>query len=266
MSEVGGVEFGRGDNPLDFLVEAEDEIEHSWEWAVVTGNDPLRIRFENEPNALNMTPDSLIPAPPVGTRVRVVIYGRNVLIVGAARGGLAGDGPGVFVPWEIPGRKIGIETGSSQEPVVELRRDFSDYVASAYFYVANSSSSQGAIMIRNDGENKAALRINEDASLQVSDYDQGGTRPIPYAVAAGRVTLTNNSAGTANATVTFPSGRFTVAPSVVVTPETTGANTRAASVYSISASSMRVYMYSNNAATITVDWQAVQMTPTSVSG
>lgn len=265
MSEVGGVEFGRGDNPLNFLVEEEDSFEHSWEWAVVTGSDPLRIRFENEPSPLNLTPDSLIPPPPVGTRVRAVIYGRNVLVVGAARGGIGGGGAGAYVPWNVPGESVRYGEGTDVEPSLQLVRTFPTFEATAYLYVANSSVAQGALMIRHDGENQAAFRFNEDATLSISDYGAGGTRPLPYAVAAGSRVL-SVSGGIGSVRITLPSGRFTQAPNVFATGNSGVGALQNAQVANVTASSFDLVMQRTSTTSTTVYWMAVQMAPTSADG
>lgn len=55
-------------------------------WATVTQVSPLRIQRDGDDAALPITPDSLIPAPPVGTRVWVVQTGRRITVVGMPAG------------------------------------------------------------------------------------------------------------------------------------------------------------------------------------
>lgn len=83
----------------------------------------------------------------------------------------------------------------------------------------------------------------------------------PFAVAVGRGTT--NSAGAAS--VTFPSGRFTVAPIVTIA---SGAAGRIASQASVTASGFTATLTTGAGAGVAGDfsWSATQMTPTAAAG
>lgn len=88
----------------------------------------------------------------------------------------------------------------------------------------------------------------------------------PYAMAAGTVAVPGGNGEITSATVTFPAGRFSVPPSV-----TQSANTGAPGIVQEvthadkTAVSVTFYMLRNSATSTQIDWQAVQMTPTSAS-
>jgi hypothetical protein len=82
------------------------------------------------------------------------------------------------------------------------------------------------------------------------------------------VTLTASSSGTA--TVTFPVGRFTVAPLVQLTKFSGagGATLTIPMVTALSSSSMTVGLYAtaNQTVTVPIHWWAVQMTTSTANG
>lgn len=90
----------------------------------------------------------------------------------------------------------------------------------------------------------------------------------PFAMAAGVVTVTVTAATSAGAPVTFPAGRFTVAPRVSL--EVVGSTFWVTSVSGKTATGMTatVRHADNNSTTntVTVEWTAVQMTSTSADG
>jgi H-type lectin domain len=97
----------------------------------------------------------------------------------------------------------------------------------------------------------------------------------PYAVAAGSSTVTSVVSGSvcyANATVTFPTGRFSQIPNVFAGIATGGGRISNADMamqaYSISTTgcSIEGMWINTNTATVNIAWLAVQMTPTSTNG
>jgi len=96
------------------------------------------------------------------------------------------------------------------------------------------------------------------------------TGPLPYAVSAGKVTLTFSGTTNASATVTFPSGRFSVTPVVTMTTEYNGRQFAAPRITSVSSSSMDVVLYTHDGTTfsgyLAVHWNALQMLPASAAG
>jgi hypothetical protein len=101
------------------------------------------------------------------------------------------------------------------------------------------------------------------------NHTHAGDPGIPYRMAAGAVVVTVSNATAANATVTFPAGRFTQNPivtalaigtSVWVAYAAAGANTTAVSL------GIRQIDNAAASATVTVHWHAIQMTSGSGSG
>lgn len=90
----------------------------------------------------------------------------------------------------------------------------------------------------------------------------------PFAQAAGVVTFPTAGVGaTETVVVTLPAGRFTVAPAVQITAQSSVPRVRAVSVSGISTTRFTAY-YSNTgtaAAAISASWSAIQMTSTSIS-
>jgi hypothetical protein len=87
---------------------------------------------------------------------------------------------------------------------------------------------------------------------------------VAYAVAAG----TANGVASGDVTVTFPSGRFSVAPRVIVTNRKAGAalvpiiNSISATEFAVRWFNIQPVAQEGN----TFDWQAIQMNPTAASG
>jgi hypothetical protein len=90
----------------------------------------------------------------------------------------------------------------------------------------------------------------------------------PYAVAAGAATVTLASASTGTVTVTLPTSRFTIAPIVLATVQTS--TFWVVGVTAVSATSVDLSIRHINGTlttgTVPLHWQAIQMTPTSASG
>jgi hypothetical protein len=113
--------------------------------------------------------------------------------------------------------------------------------------------------------------------LGVTTYLRGVSASAPYAEAAG--VQTGYSAGShapgteIHATVTFPAGRFSVAPIVELTFQSIPGNTIYLDprVGTIKATSCEVYIYNTGTTTVaysglSVGWTAKQMTPSSAAG
>mgnify|MGYP003587150841 CR=1 FL=1 len=58
----------------------------TWRWATVTATGPVRVRLDGDSQELGASPEWLVAgaAPAVGLRVWVQMFGRRVLVVGAA--------------------------------------------------------------------------------------------------------------------------------------------------------------------------------------
>ena len=56
-------------------------------WGTVTQQTPLRVRLDGDPEALPITPTSLVPSLTVGMHVFCLLAGRSLIIVGGVGGG-----------------------------------------------------------------------------------------------------------------------------------------------------------------------------------
>jgi hypothetical protein len=90
----------------------------------------------------------------------------------------------------------------------------------------------------------------------------------PFAVSTGTITLTGmTTATTKTAAVTFPSGRFNVAPNVQVTADSAAPDNVRVSKSAVSASGFTVAgNRADSGTTLTIDWVAIQMTSSSAAG
>jgi hypothetical protein len=114
--------------------------------------------------------------------------------------------------------------------------------------------------------------------LGVTTYLRGVSSSAPYAQAAGLVTNFSDGAlapgsGANHVTLTFPAGRFSVAPVVLLTFQSIPANTIYLDprVSTITATSCEIYIYNTGTTTVAysglhVAWTATQMTPSSAAG
>ena len=123
-----------------------------------------------------------------------------------------------------------------------------------------------------DGFTLILSGITGTGTLQVFGYSKGSlTQPQtiqPYSVAAGAVSITGTGTQFATATVTFPVGRFSVAPLVTATV-TSASATFFASTNSITSTGFtaRLAIASGTFTTThSVQWQATQMTSTTAAG
>ena len=96
--------------------------------------------------------------------------------------------------------------------------------------------------------------------------------PFPFAQAAGTVTVTLTASNFGNATINFPAGRFTQAPLVMATLNTSGVSMRKLRIQigGITTTQANCVVSTgdgtNETVTVTVAWHALQMLSTSASG
>jgi hypothetical protein len=115
-----------------------------------------------------------------------------------------------------------------------------------------------------DGDDAIAALANR------LDGSTGAIASVPFAVAAGLVNVTMSAVTQAQATVTFPAGRFNTGPILAMTVNGAGAS----NLYSIrttgalGAASFNAVVNSaaSVSATIPVGWIAVQMTSSAAGG
>ena len=105
----------------------------------------------------------------------------------------------------------------------------------------------------------ASADVNDGLNPTTADH-------MPYAVASGTVSWSISSANSADAYVTFPSGRFTKTPTVMITPQSAGGGIQRIQFHAFPVTPTGVtirgitYDASNTTiATQTIGWVAIQM-------
>ncbi|KAB2809269.1 hypothetical protein F9L07_19705 [Pimelobacter simplex] len=120
-------------------------------------------------------------------------------------------------------------------------------------------------------EQSALDSVAELASQALAQAGSGGGM-APFAIAVGEALVTVTAAVSGNTAITFPAGRFTVAPKVQATVQDapSGSQTFVARVINATTTGASIYIYTGNNATATatvkVAWEAIQMTSTSAVG
>lgn len=124
-----------------------------------------------------------------------------------------------------------------------------------------------AVGVYSQGTEPAGGNIG-DVWVDTSSNVQAWSSFMPYAMAAGNVTVTGAGGTTASATITFPSGRFAVAP--VVTANFAQGSIYIANANGISATGFTLVLRDRNDTAISgsfsSQWSAIQMTPTTADG
>lgn len=134
-----------------------------------------------------------------------------------------------------------------------------------------SQAPEGTIWVDTNGEK--IVWVKQGASWRrIWPVRQGDIPGMPYAMAAGRVTISFSNSSGASVAASFPSGRFSVPPNVTLT-RIVGAGAKYIpyiSTGSISTSGCTIGLYSGDGspgtATAIVTWQAIQMTSASADG
>lgn len=160
-----------------------------------------------------------------------------------------------------------------------LVRHVSDATATGRAYFGTGEAALGTDQIYiglspdSDGTAPEALWVQSvDNGWLFKVYKDGhiasGAGGTPWVMAAGEVTLTVASGATGSATVTFPSGRFSVPPIVTAIVRSADPSHRAWSVTDATTTGFTVYLTNSSGGSVTnsIGWTAVQMTSTSASG
>ncbi|KAB2808305.1 hypothetical protein F9L07_22585 [Pimelobacter simplex] len=120
-------------------------------------------------------------------------------------------------------------------------------------------------------EQSALDSVAELASQALAQAGSGGGM-APFAIATGVVNVALSAVNSAFTNITFPAGRFTVAPIVLATLQSapSGSQKFVPRVLNATTSGASVYVYTGDTtaqtATVNVAWEAIQMTPTSAVG
>jgi hypothetical protein len=118
---------------------------------------------------------------------------------------------------------------------------------------------QGYILVAADNTMQLGLtgstnNLTIDSSGNTSRLHAGETRPLPFAMEVGRVTVGANS----DTTISFDSGRFTDQPIVTITGVSTASTVTTGHISTVSTSSFK--LYNTTASSREFFWHAIQMT------
>lgn len=239
-------------NPLNFLVPGEQSPSHDPSWATVTSVSPLRVRKDNEASPLTANPQTLVTGLQLGDRV-ILAEWRNG-DTGSRQPVIIGKGGGI----PLPSPSTALPTAPGPVPVVGTSTDY------ARADHAHPAPPLGTLP---DVDTTGAA----EGDLLRWDATAGEWQPhsgSPFAQAAGLVTIPGGSGSTTSESVTFPAGRFTVAPIVTMTYQGTAASGLEAGygAFGVTTTGFDAYLRRNSATGAIFYWHAIQMTSTTADG
>ena len=113
-------------------------------------------------------------------------------------------------------------------------------------------------------EGVACTLLVGDGVARVISSDQAPPTPVPYRMASGSTNLTFSASTTASVLVSWPAGRFTIAPRWVAWLRTAAAGVViATSNETLTGGRINGTAFASASTTVSVGWLAWQMTPTS---
>lgn len=234
------------------------EAKPVFRWGIVTNEDPLKVQLDGAQEELEGSPSGVIGGYLAGDRVLVLIQNRRATLI--SRSGNS--------------RSFTIGTYDvEEETYVQIRRNYKGLKRYVKLYPSASATipEMGLQIGRLDsgGESvmEAAMYIRSDGSSRITTRAESPTpaasRPFPFAIASGRSRVT-----TRFPTISMPGGnRFTQAPRVVgqLITGAGGDIGNGVLVTNVTTTSFQARKYSGTGST-TMDWIAIQMTPTKASG
>jgi hypothetical protein len=127
---------------------------------------------------------------------------------------------------------------------------------------ADSAARGSAIPTPTDGQ---VTTLADDKNLQTY---YGEYRPLPFAVSTGRVTMTGTAATTVATAITFPTGRFTVAPVMTANCSTVASLAAIATGVSSTGATITLRSIINQTftSTQTADFVSIQMSNGTATG
>jgi hypothetical protein len=151
------------------------------------------------------------------------------------------------------GKAIGITADGSNQGILQFLNAAAN-VENGYLRITSNSLLE--LVIGSNGN-----KLTFDNTGNTTRTHSGEARPIPFAIEAGRTTVSGNS----SSTVTLNSGRFTRVPLILITPER---NTAAAGVdfHSGDRTTADFKIFNNASTSWVFNWQAIQMTATDSEG
>ena|GEM_PF-6930087 len=246
-------------------------------WATVTGVNPLRITLDGDTEPLPFAPDSLIDPLTlvVADRLRVELSGNRLAVLGRMRGAAVSDAQ---LPERLRNRGPDISGLNLNNYLFNgwyRGKNVTNAPTTDWFYfevmahIFDLWEHQRATPLTSSGTIFQRWRLNGVWSSwqKLAVVGQDGT---PFAQAAGSSSAETIPAyDNVRVTVTLPVGRFSVAP--IVTLSLRGDDIRSLSVSSLSetASSFIVQISSQASSdkfSIGASWNATQMTSGSAAG
>jgi len=243
----------------------------SFKWATVTGVNPLRITLDGDTEPLPFAPDSLIDPLTlvVADRLRVELSGNRLVVLGRMRGAAVSDDQ---LPGRLRNRGPEISNMNLNDALFNgWYRGYSvtNAPTTAWFYfevmahVFDSWVHQRATPLTSSGTIFQRWRLNGVWSSwqKLAVVGQDGT---PFAQSAGSASADSTAPDT---TVTFPAGRFSVAPIMggQIISRFSAAEGVDVLFNNVTSTSFGLRV-SNNPYGFNINWTAIQMTSGSAAG
>ena len=240
-------------------------------WATVTGISPLRIKLDGDTSAIPATPDSLIDPVTlvVDNRVRTELSGNRLVVLGRVGGAAVADAQ---LPERLRNRgpKIsGLNLNNYLFNGWYRGYNVTNAPTTGWFYfevmahVFDSWVHQRATPLTSSGTIFQRWRLNGVWSSwqKLAVVGQDGT---PFAQSAGSASADSTAPDT---TVTFPAGRFSVAPIMggQIISRFSAAEGVDVLFNNVTSTSFGLRV-SNNPYGFNINWTAIQMTSGSAAG
>jgi hypothetical protein len=179
-------------------------------------------------------------------------------------GALNSSSHAIFTTNSAAGRGVGIanNVGDTSGAILQFTNNA---VTTQLGYVAADAS-----VIDINNTNAGTFRVQNDGNLW--RLWGGVWRPLPFAMAAGTVSISLSGTSIGSTSVTFPSGRFTQAPiiSIAMASAAGGSQKFVPRFTNISTTGATAFIYTGDSTTstanVTIHWTAVQITSGSSVG
>lgn len=247
-------------------------------WATVTQASPLRVRFDGETTAPDVTPDALTAGLAVGDRVlcyhkgtRVIVFGRTLARL-PVTAGLASDvdldavlEPGVWHQATSANATAALHYPIGLAGLLEVQARGSGTAMVWQRYTPYHPTSAG-------GQRCYERRHYNGTWGAWREYVPRGAAGAPWAMAAGSVPLSLSAQIANSVAVTFPTDRFTATPLITVAQASLPASSGLliAKYIDASTSGFTLYAYNGPGTAVTTSatftWIAVQMTESGGAG
>lgn len=262
-------------NPLDFLIEPHEPRNCPFKWSTVTSVDPLRVKIDGPGGPLPITPQSLVGDLNVGDRVLATFtnHRRNKLVIfgraGGVGGGVIGNNENLN-NYDVTGvwhQRLNAYAETGQNYPVNYAGLLEVHADGQMVYQVYTTYNQRGRYWRS--KYQSTWRSWERISIEGHTHSWGqitGKPAVPYAMAAGVVSVTAGSNGIGMASVSFPAGRFTVTPIITVSAHSASGVLTNAQFTDPSRNGFTAVLLRSNDIDTSIHWHAVQMTSSSAAG